>query len=162
MQQLHRLNFDGSGVNFWFISDHLMNLQRYNSSFSRSSIYLPSLVIKNISKIGQHAQLVASAIFYIQCVVLKQKASIWWVWHWFTMNWCLNFSISFSSLHSVPIILSKVSFLAFIEKWHDWKVQLCSLVLFHNCVQKYTLSLYTFSCLLTISCYVIQSEKNME
>lgn len=24
-----------------------------------------------------------------------------------------------SSLHSVPIILSKVSFLAFIEKWHD-------------------------------------------
>lgn len=38
-----------------------MNLQRYNRSFSRSSIYLPSLVIKNISKIGQHAQLVASA-----------------------------------------------------------------------------------------------------
>lgn len=51
-----------------------MNLQRYNSSFSRSSIYLPSLVIKNISKIGQHAQLVASAIFYIQCVVFITKS----------------------------------------------------------------------------------------
>lgn len=76
MQQLHELNFDGSGVNVRFISDHLMNLQRYNSSFSRRSIYLPSLVIKNVSKIGQHAQLVASAIFYIQCVVLKEKASV--------------------------------------------------------------------------------------
>lgn len=51
-----------------------MNLQRYNSSFSRRSIYLPSLVIKNVSKIGQHAQLLASAIFYIQCVVLKRKS----------------------------------------------------------------------------------------